>query len=488
MRYPGPYSLELLADILFGVGFDRAAIEAFLEDQALNDVAGDLPAPVARRKDIDNAVNLLGKRGKLTPDLVDALEAEPPLTPLTDDFHKLRISLEFIDPIDTLLSPAELDRVKHAARAARLHQGLAYSRLKSRLPAAVRRHACRVVGDDAGQLDAWFDGANRQVVGPGDDVRMLNLLKVAIDLADNAGKAALEKARARVDSTVLFGAIAEFRVEERGELQQVVLEFGIAVDANEFFTRGWVALGRICKISMGNDDFGTGFLIGPDLVLTNYHVMQQAISGMRSPEDVRLTFDFRREKGQELSGPRVKLAIAGASDANPTPWLIDSSPMTEDERQGRAADIDQATSDEFLDFALCRIDVAIGDDNGPHGGPRGHFSLYPPGPEFAFTKGTALTVIGHPTSPENPLVSRPQVFAIEPDSVIAVNPSKTRVRYRTNTLKGSSGSPVLSPAWQLVALHHYGKRLQYNQGIPIAAIAKRQRVMDAIIGANGGGK
>ena len=37
------------------------------------------------------------------------------------------------------------------------------------------------------------------------------------------------------------------------------------------------------------------------------------------PEDVRLTFDFRRENGQELSGPRVKLATAGASDANPTP-------------------------------------------------------------------------------------------------------------------------------------------------------------------------
>jgi V8-like Glu-specific endopeptidase len=49
-----------------------------------------------------------------------------------------------------------------------------------------------------------------------------------------------------------------------------------------------------------------------------------------------------------------------------------------------------------------------------------------------------------------------------------------RLRYRNNTEPGSSGSPVFTLAWELVALHHAGapgpEPASYNQGIPMARI------------------
>jgi V8-like Glu-specific endopeptidase len=56
--------------------------------------------------------------------------------------------------------------------------------------------------------------------------------------------------------------------------------------------------------------------------------------------------------------------------------------------------------------------------------------------------------------------------------------NNTRVRYRTNTEEGSSGSPCFNQDWELVALHHSGdpnfeRPATYNEGIPFEAILKR---------------
>jgi hypothetical protein len=81
------------------------------------------------------------------------------------------------------------------------------------------------------------------------------------------------------------------------------------------------------------------------------------------------------------------------------------------------------------------------------------------------------------------------------DAVVRTYPNGTRVHYRTNTMPGSSGSPVLNRDLELVALHHSGEpgspdfRLEchqqvtpakYNEGIPIATI-------QAHVAANGHG-
>lgn len=59
------------------------------------------------------------------------------------------------------------------------------------------------------------------------------------------------------------------------------------------------------------------------------------------------------------------------------------------------------------------------------------------------------------------------------------NVSNSRIQYLTDTLPGSSGSPVFDSKWNLVALHHRGNRITkngkdilFNQGININLISK----------------
>lgn len=56
-------------------------------------------------------------------------------------------------------------------------------------------------------------------------------------------------------------------------------------------------------------------------------------------------------------------------------------------------------------------------------------------------------------------------------NVQALDAAKLRIRYTTNTDKGSSGAPVFNEALDLIAIHHRGNAgYQTNQGIPITAI------------------
>ena len=90
-------------------------------------------------------------------------------------------------------------------------------------------------------------------------------------------------------------------------------------------------------------------------------------------------------------------------------------------------------------------------------------------------------IMGHPmdTQAEDRRAA-PQVFSIRSDAFIGINPNRTRVHYRTNTRGGSSGSPVMTLAGDVVALHHFGVRRRFNQGVPISAILKRPLVASAL--------
>jgi V8-like Glu-specific endopeptidase len=66
--------------------------------------------------------------------------------------------------------------------------------------------------------------------------------------------------------------------------------------------------------------------------------------------------------------------------------------------------------------------------------------------------------------------------------MLAPNANQTRLRYKTNTESGSSGSPVFEQHWNLIALHHSGDpdfskfhHPQYNQGVPIGLIVELLR-------------
>ena len=60
----------------------------------------------------------------------------------------------------------------------------------------------------------------------------------------------------------------------------------------------------VCKIEVpldrGNTAFGTGFLIGNNKVLTNYHVVEYAIKNTDAQSKIRVVFDYEQQANEQL--------------------------------------------------------------------------------------------------------------------------------------------------------------------------------------------
>lgn len=198
---------------------------------------------------------------------------------------------------------------------------------------------------------------------------------------------------------------------------------------------------QICRIDLPHST-GTGFLVAPDVVMTNYHVVEDVISGMYQANEVALRFDYKKSvDGGTAAGQIYKLV-------NDTPVIAQS------DYQGISAD--------QLDFALLRV-------QGQPGNERGCITL--PSHAYRFQDAPAIFIAQHPNGEAMKLT-------LDTDAFIDLLPNATtpyRVRYRTNTEPGSSGSPCFNQDWELVALHHSGDSTkisvpEWNEGIPISAI------------------
>lgn len=259
-----------------------------------------------------------------------------------------------------------------------------------------------------------------------------------------------------------------------GDLRKVSEEFGLAPltpprqelekliqKTNSFEdVETWrEALGRVeptvCRIEITTNYevvYGTGFLLGSDAVMTNYHVMEAVILGDKDgstaneqsarPGNVVLRFDYKRLADGTTVNPGTEYRLPAQN------WLIDSSPLAE------------------LDYVLLRVDGTPGDDSigNQKGAPARGFLT--PNTAYQFAPGTALFIVQHPKG-------EPLKLALDTEAITSVHADGSRVRYRTNTLIGSSGSPCFNSKWELVALHHSGEpgsTPTYNEGIPFAAI------------------
>jgi hypothetical protein len=221
--------------------------------------------------------------------------------------------------------------------------------------------------------------------------------------------------------------------------------------------------GQVCWIDTGGGGGGTGFLVGTDLVLTNWHVMKPVKEGAVSAAGVRCLFDYREPLGLPSLSAKKPVEVKLYSPE----WLMDSRPPAPSDWGASIMD----ASPKEADYALIRLEEEIGNlpVNGAAGDPkaikRGWICMDPATP--ALVAGNLLFLLQHPAG--GPL-------RLTVGSVTQFNAAGTRLRYDAPSKIGSSGSPCFDADLQLVALHHARDPVdppKWNQAIPFGWIRKQ---------------
>ena len=242
------------------------------------------------------------------------------------------------------------------------------------------------------------------------------------------------------------------------ELIQANAKFITMADFNDKLSE---LQGQVCWVDIPGGG-GTGFLVGPDLVVTNQHVIERIKKNLARWQDVKCRFDYRRaDDGSELAiKKRIEVKL------HPVKWLEHDRPPSHFDLDPTLGD---AATDE-TDCALIRLAEKIGDL------PVGGDTLDPEAPLRSWIKantdvppvtaGNQVFILQHPKG--DPL-------QLTVGTIKEFNARGTRVRYDANSKEGSSGSPCFDADLKLVALHHahdpaYPPR--WNQAIPFSWIQK----------------
>lgn len=226
---------------------------------------------------------------------------------------------------------------------------------------------------------------------------------------------------------------------------------------------------KVCRIEVGLEsgkkEWGTGFLVGPDLLMTNYHVIKKAID-QSNFENIICLFDFTlTSNGEDVNtGTVIKLS----KQENP---VIACSKYSSMDLEG--GELTESWPTDHLDYVLLKLEKEVGKlPIGPFADGENVTSteergwIIKPEMEPAFLNGSHMIIMQHPNK-------RPLQVVFGFEKVIGMDPNKARVRYKINTEKGSSGSPCFNHKFELVALHNMGDpswNATYNQGIPIWSI------------------
>lgn len=270
----------------------------------------------------------------------------------------------------------------------------------------------------------------------------------------------------------------------KAELERIVARSSRFLDVGTWTTKLIEMEACVCRVEVpvgrGSVVYGTGFLVGPATVLTNYHVVEAAILGAQGkttakglasqPSSVILRFGYKRTNDGIDIAPGIEYKL----DPDPNRWLIDASKPSGLDTQSQP--VDQQPAKDELDYALLRLadpagnhlvnSKALPGPNDQMAPTRGWINMPAEMPDVA-SDGSIL-ILQHPSG-------APLKLAIGTDAYEGINGNGTRLRYTVSTLGGSSGSPVFNIDWDLIALHHLGdpnfaENAKFNQGILVAAI------------------
>lgn len=240
----------------------------------------------------------------------------------------------------------------------------------------------------------------------------------------------------------------------------------------------------ICAIDTGTGLRGTGILVGPDLVLTNYHVVEKLRGQRNAGQIARCRFDFKTDPATEKDLPGRWIGFAAD-------WWEEGSPPSEGDRKGR----ETGFKGDELDYALVRLAERVGEQpvelpSEPRLPQRGWLPI--PGSVDLPKPGENIAVFQHPMQLLDKLTGRQEVLPQKwtDGEVLKYLDGDLRMRHSASTSRGSSGAAVFDSRFRLVGLHNSGDKTldiaelgEWNQAIPIVAIARhlRARGKEALI-------
>ena len=201
---------------------------------------------------------------------------------------------------------------------------------------------------------------------------------------------------------------------ESGQLEKIIGNQSTLLPVN-FLEKGLQLSRSVGRIVLADGSRGTGFLIANNILLSNNHVLPTAEVAAKA----RVEFNFQ----QTLEN---RDAAVESYKFDPTAVFLTS---------GR-------DSEDGDDWTAVRV---AGNPNAKWG---------------AVTLGKANPIVGsRAIIIQHPGGGQKQI-AFDHNVVVAV--TERRVQYLTDTLEGSSGSPVFNTEWELIAIHHMGGQYEPN--------------------------
>lgn len=314
--------------------------------------------------------------------------------------------------------------------------------LAKAFPPATRRLRLVVADSDTGLDFDNYDGTYdnkihdllKDAVG---GYQLTRLLKAAVDAAPNNPELKEFAEFVRDYFGTLSRMLSASDGTKLGEVERKLFEKVRFEDVREWLNTLDQLTRVVCRIESPTG-YGTGFLVGSDVILTNDHVASgpDGRSGFWGRPDrareVTIRFDYVQTAEGIAEGKRYRLA---------KDYGVLRSP------------VDQ------LDFALLRLDSREGrpGDQITNGRPRGFVIPV----NHRFEDSEPLLILQHPQAKPMKLAfgSVTQRKQWEPN----------RITYTVNTEPGSSGSPCLTQKLNVGALHHYGLERQ-NRGVLMSAL------------------
>jgi endonuclease G len=216
-----------------------------------------------------------------------------------------------------------------------------------------------------------------------------------------------------------------------------------------YLQRGLRAAAAVCRIKLpgeGGFSYGTGFLVGPRLLMTNHHVLGSPSQAGQAEAE----FGFEHDLDGVLKRP---------SQFNLQPEEL-------------------FFTDPALDVTLVAV-APFAED----AAPIERFGRLPLVPMTGkVVDGEFVTIVQHPGGqPKQISIRASQIVRLGASQLPGVNLDHF-IHYMTDTEPGSSGAPVLNDQWQVVALHHKavpdpkslskGGKVEWiaNEGVRISAI------------------